>query len=249
MRYPLIDLFRGIAILSMVFYHFLWDLVFLGGLVLPWYRGTPGYLWQQSICWTFIFVSGFSVALSLRHRKRAAAAKKALLLMGIGCLITMATLFVMPDHPIWFGVLFLLGSSALVISAFAGRTKLPAPAALLFFALCFVITRNVPSGFLGFEHLTGPALPAFLYTDGLAGAFFGFAGKDFFSADYFPFIPWFFLFASGFFTCRLLLRDGALPSLFTAGSGPIAFLGRHSLFVYLVHQPLLLLLIPGISIL
>lgn len=249
MRYPLIDLFRGIAILSMVFYHFLWDLVFLGGTVLPWYRGTAGYLWQQSICWTFIFVSGFSLALSLRHRKRASAFKKGLLLMGIGCLITMATLLFMPAHPIWFGVLFLLGSSALVMSLLGGRTKLPAPAALLFFVLCFVVTRNVPSGFLGFERLTGPALPPFLYTYGLAGAFFGFAGNGFFSADYFPFIPWFFLFASGFFTCRSLLKDGTLPSPFSSGSGPVAFLGRHSLLVYLIHQPLLLVLIPGIPIL
>ena len=195
-----------------------------------------------------IFISGFSLALSLRHKKKTAALKKAVLLMLLGSLITAVTLLVMPQDPIWFGVLFLLGAAALVLPLLGGRTSLPPAAACFFSFLFFFCTRNLPTGFLGFEHLLGPRLPSSLYTHGLPGAFLGFRGDAFHSADYFPLFPWVFLFAAGYFACRALLKEDALPDIFLGGSRVLSFPGRHSLLIYLLHQPLLVLMMPGISL-
>ena len=58
-RLHLLDALRGFLLLNMIAYHGLWNLVYLFGVDLLWYRAAPGYLWQQWICWTFITLSGF----------------------------------------------------------------------------------------------------------------------------------------------------------------------------------------------
>ena len=45
-RYPLLDEMRGLALVSMMGYHAMWDLVYLFGVYAPWYGGMPGFLWQ-----------------------------------------------------------------------------------------------------------------------------------------------------------------------------------------------------------
>lgn len=62
-RYALLDELRGLDLLSMMLYHGCWDLVNLFGIQADWYYGLPGHLWQQSICWVFILLSGFCVQL------------------------------------------------------------------------------------------------------------------------------------------------------------------------------------------
>ena len=47
-RYALLDELRGLALISMIGYHAMWDLVYMFGLYAPWYGGTPGFLWQQA---------------------------------------------------------------------------------------------------------------------------------------------------------------------------------------------------------
>lgn len=58
-RYALLDELRGLDLVSMMLYHACWDLVFLFDVNMRWYAGTPGRLWQQTICWVFILLSGF----------------------------------------------------------------------------------------------------------------------------------------------------------------------------------------------
>ncbi len=58
-RYVLLDSIRGITLLSMILYHGMFDLVEIYGLHVPWFGDRPGYVWQQSICWIFILLSGF----------------------------------------------------------------------------------------------------------------------------------------------------------------------------------------------
>ena len=106
-HYGLLDTVRGVCILSMVAYHGMYDLVDIFGLPSAWYTGLPGYIWQQSICWTFILLSGMCWQLSRRHVKRG------LLLVGCGAAITLITWLVMPSQRILYGVLNLLGLSAL----------------------------------------------------------------------------------------------------------------------------------------
>ena len=100
-RYDLLDTIRGITLLSMICYHGAWDFVYLYQVKWDWYRGTGAYIWQQSICWTFIFLSGFCWSLGKRHLKRG------LMVFGGGLLVTLVTILVMPDNRVVFGVLTL----------------------------------------------------------------------------------------------------------------------------------------------
>ena len=70
-RYALPDTLRGLTLLSMIAYHGCWDMVYIWGADWPWYHSTGAYLWQQSICWTFILLSGYSFSLGRRHWRRS----------------------------------------------------------------------------------------------------------------------------------------------------------------------------------
>ncbi len=295
MRYQLLDTLRGFSLVSMILFHACWDLVYLFGYDWPWYKGTPGYLWQQSICWMFILISGFCMGLKQEGRalpfankqgateensslqfagkqgvakenslsqfadKRGVTeekrtlwsdCKRGLIVLAAGCLVTVATLLFTPDSPIIFGVLFFLGSAMLLTTLMlpflrrcSGRSGLLA-ASLLFF-----LFRNINDGNLGFEGIVLCPLPNFLYEQGLLATFFGFQDKNFFSTDYFSLIPWYFLFLTGYFLCRCFLEknsSAALPEFFKKGISVFEIIGQHSLPVYLLHQPVILLLLSFI---
>ena len=103
-----LDTIRGITLLSMMLYHTCWDLVFLFGKKIPGYSGLGGYVWQQSICWVFILLSGFCVQLGHHTLRRGAQ------VFGAGALVTAVTLLFMPEDRVIFGVLTLLGSAMLL---------------------------------------------------------------------------------------------------------------------------------------
>ncbi len=233
-HYGLLDTVRGVCILSMVAYHGMYDLVDIFGLPSAWYTGLPGYIWQQSICWTFILLSGLCWQLSRRHVKRG------LLLVGCGAAITLITWLVMPSQRILYGVLNLLGLSALLLIPLDKVfRKIPAWAGLGGALLLFALTKNVSRGSLGFEGLVLCQLPRWLYaTDILAVV--GFPSPSFWSTDYFPLLPWFFLFCAGYFLWSLLDKSPRAKALLQPGLRPLSFLGRHSLVIYLIHQPALM---------
>lgn len=85
-RYALLDELRGLDLVSMMLYHGCWDLVNLFGIQADWYYGLPGHLWQQSICWVFILLSGFCVQLGHQTLRRGAQ------VFGAGALVTAVTL-------------------------------------------------------------------------------------------------------------------------------------------------------------
>ena len=233
-HYDLLDTVRGLCILSMVAYHGMYDLVDIIGLGAPWYTGLPGYIWQQSICWTFILLSGMCWQLSRHHVKRG------LLLVGCGAAITLVTGWVMPSQRILYGVLNLLGLSALLLIPLEKVfRKIPAWAGLAGALLLFALTRNVSRGSLGFEGLVLCPLPEWLYTTDLF-AVVGFHSPSFWSTDYFPLLPWFFLFCAGYFLWSGLAKSARAKELLQAGVRPLSFLGRHSLVIYLLHQPVLM---------
>ena len=104
-----LDLLRGVTLLSMIAYHGTWNLVYLFGVDLPWYEKLPGYIWQQSICWTFILLSGFCWSMSRNHLRRG------LLVFGGGAVVSLVTCLLMPDSRILFGILTCLGSCMLLM--------------------------------------------------------------------------------------------------------------------------------------
>lgn len=233
-RLAFLDSVRGLCVVSMVLYHCAYDLVHLKGIPVSWLHETPGYAWQQSICWTFLLLSGFCWQLSSRHLKRG------ILLVGLEALISLVTFWVMPSQLILFGVLSLLGlSTLLMIPLHRLFQKVPPLLGLLLSALLFFLFRDVSGGYLGFEGLTLFPLPKALYQSILLAPL-GFPPAGFYSADYFPLIPWFFLFAAGYFLWSLLSRREAAKRFLTHGLPPLSFVGRHSLLIYLLHQPVLL---------
>ena len=233
-RLHLLDALRGFLLLNMIAYHGLWNLVYLFGVDLVWYRAAPGYLWQQFICWSFILLSGFCRSLSRSHLKRG------LLIFGGGAIVSLVTLLFMPDSRILFGVLTCIGSCMLLMTPAEKLTKkIPASLGAIFSFCLFLLLRNCADGTLGFEKLVICQLPEAIYRNNLT-AYLGFPHRSFFSTDYFPLIPWFFLFLTGYFLFRLGHQNGWNARLFARGRFPLLnALGRHSLLIYLLHQPVL----------
>ncbi|MDE6699542.1 MAG: DUF1624 domain-containing protein [Acetatifactor sp.] len=247
-RLILLDEIRGLTLISMILYHFLWDLVYIAGFSIPWYHGTGAYIWQQSICRTFIFLSGFCWSLG-RH-----PLKRGLTVWLSGGLVTLVTLVFLPENRVVFGVLTLIGSAMLLmipVDRLLGRLKsFPGIVFLMglsyFLFLLFLPAMNGRmADFVGLfagrgiMH-GGPLLPRGLYR-GWFSAWLGFPAADFYSTDYFPLLPWFFLFLTGYLFHRLCASQELLRAAFLRKNHlpPAAFIGRHSLLIYLLHQPVL----------
>lgn len=226
-----LDTIRGITLLSMMLYHTCWDLVFLFGKKIPGYSGLGGYVWQQSICWTFILLAGFCWSLGSHHLKRG------LIVFGSGILITFVTLLVMPESRVIFGVLTLIGSCMLLLIPMEKLLlKLRTEIGLVGSFLLFLLFRNVNTGYLGFENWNILKLPDGFY-ENLFTTYLGFPQKGFFSADYFSLLPWFFLFLTGFYLYQLVQKNHMMEKLFSWRVPGFDVIGRHSLLIYLLHQP------------
>lgn len=226
-----LDTIRGITLLSMMLYHTCWDLVFLFGKKIPGYSGLGGYVWQQSICWTFILLAGFCWSLGSHHLKRG------LIVFGSGILITFVTLLVMPESRVIFGVLTLIGSCMLLLIPMEKLLlKLRTEIGLAGSFLLFLLFRNVNTGYLGSGNWNILKLPDGFY-ENLFTTYLGFPQKGFFSADYFSLLPWFFLFLTGFYLYQLVQKNHMMEKLFSWGVPGFDVIGRHSLLIYLLHQP------------
>ena len=201
----------------MVAYHFLYDLALFG--VITWQQmfSAPLNVMQKFICCSFIFLAGASARFSRSNLRHGLVVLAAGVIVEVGALVG--------GQVIRFGVLMLLGSS-MVIYHFVGKhlRKLPGlPLALVSAALYF---------------LTGAATGAVTVTSRWLYPL-GLTYPGFSSADYFPLLPWFFLFIVGtvFGGWCLNHRENRvltapLPAFFT-------WPGRHSLLIYVLHQPVL----------
>ena len=232
-RYAVLDLIRGFSLLNMIVYHAVWDLVYLFGFEWQWYQSQKAYIWQQCICWTFIALSGFCQPLG-KHRL-----KNGIYVFFAGWLLTIVTKLFMPQNIVLFGVLTLIGSCALLLLLVENILKrCPPSVGLVVSMFLFVITRNVNSGYLGFESFNIYKLPNGLYRN-LITTYFGFPAQDFYSTDYFSLFPWLFLYLAGYFLYHLLNQRELLCYLERKSVTVIEWLGRHSLIIYLLHQPVL----------
>lgn len=234
-RLCLLDGLRGLTLISMIAYHGMFDLVELYGVPVGWFWKTPGYVWQQSICWTFILLSGFCWRLGSHPVKRG------LIVSGGGLIITAVTFSFMPSERILFGILTFTGAAMLILALLhPGLKRLPAWAGLLCSALCFFLTRNVNEGYWGFESLIFGSVPKNYY-QGMGMTFLGFPEPGFFSGDYFSVIPWIFLYLSGYFLYGILAGREKIQNFLCMHAGFLEWIGRHSLIIYMLHQPFLML--------
>lgn len=233
-RYHLIDGIRGSVLLSMIAYHFAWNMVYLYGIKWKWYHSMGAYIWQQSICWIFILVSGFCWSMGRKPFQRG------MTVFGGGVLVTAVTMAVMPSNRVIFGILTCIGSCMLLLLPFEHYfRKVPPEMGISVSFAAFLLTRNVNQGFLGFEGYRVAVLPKSLYCN-LLTAYLGMPPAGFYSMDYFSVLPWCFLFLTGYFLYAVCGKYGFLQWKTLQKKLPIVdFLGKHSLLIYLLHQPVI----------
>ena len=216
-----LDALRGVCILCVIVVHFLFDLSFFGGLdlTLPaWYVFLQEY--GGAI---FVVLSGVCVTLGSKSVRRG------LIVFACGMLITAVTYGMYrlgmsgADVVVKFGVLHLLGVCMLVYPAFK---KLP-PAALALLGLAIAITGYAIRGIIVPQRWLFPL---------------GLTYEGFTSSDYFPLFPQLGYFLIGAAIGKTAYREKKtlLPGSFQ--KTPVArffcWCGRQSLFIYLLHQPI-----------
>ena len=199
-----------------------------------WYQSKAAYVWQQSICWTFILLSGFCFSLGKRHLKSG------LMVFGGGALVTLVTLMAMPENRVVFGVLTCIGSCILLVAVMEKIIrKIPSIVGISMCFLLFLFTKNINSGYLGLGEGLRIMVPEVWYRNYLT-TYLGFPFPQFYSTDYFSLFPWIFLFLTGFYMWGIFERNNCWRNPILQVKIPILnFLGRHSLLIYLLHQPVI----------
>ena len=232
-RYYLLDSLRGISIISMIAFHLCYDLFMICGINTSWYFYPITAVWERSICVVFILVSGMCLNFSGNGIKRG------ILLNLAGFAVTCVTVIAEPNQAVWFGVLNLIGCSMMIVSVLSDNLKKirPLSGALISFLL-YAVSYDVPKGYVGLFGLDIVKLPDFLYSCKYL-AFLGCPSSDFFSTDFFPLIPWIFLFAAGFYLWNFIVEKN-LTKYFELKIPVLDKIGRYSLWIYLAHQPIIM---------
>lgn len=233
-RYHLLDGIRGMALLSIIAYHGMYDLVELYGVSVDWFWKTPGYLWQQGSCYVFILLSGFC------WRLGSAPLKRGSIIFLWGLVITAVTTLVVPSQRVLFGILTFLGTAMLLMSVLSKFCdKILAIIGFCLSALLFFVTRNINEHLWGFEGIVLGEVPGFLY-QGIGMTFLGFPEAGFRSSDYFSLFPWMFLYLCGYFLYGMTMQIPSVQKLLRYRIRGLSTLGRYSLPIYLIHQPFLM---------
>jgi len=222
-----LDWARGIAVLGMVFHHALVSVQMAGwmfGKNVPfafletdWF-----YVLQQIFVAAFLLISGICTVYSRSVLRRG------LIVSGAAVAVTLVTAHLMPSlgvtgMEIHFGILHMFGAAMLLYGLFTHKNRwFAALAGLVLFALWLYLTK-APQAVLS-ERIW---------------LLLGFPYDGFYSADYYPLLPYFFAYLAGTFLGPLV-RDRYFPRWFyTLRFRPLEWVGRHSLIIYLLHQVVL----------
>jgi uncharacterized membrane protein len=235
-RFWEIDFLRGLAIIMMIVFHLLYDLTYFGGCNLNLHSGFWLYF-ARATATIFIFLVGVSLTISfsrsekiqnLRKKLYLKYLKRGLRIFSWGLIITLMTRIFLREGFVLFGILHLIGISIILAYPFL---KLRYWNLLLGIAVISlgIYLKNFTFGFpwlvwLGFR-------PDHLYT-----------------VDYFPIFPWFGVVLIGIFFGNLLYPDYTRKfNLYDLSNfkfvGLFCLLGRYSLIIYLIHQPVLIVLL------
>lgn len=234
-RYFFIDGIRGAAIINMVVFHFLYDVFVIYGQNPVWYRQRGIHVWQQAICQTFIFISGLVWQWGMEGNLR-----RGLRFLLYSVLISLVTLLSVPSEAIWFGILYFMGSAVLLM--FPLQKVLRRVPRILGSSIClslFILCKRIQYGWVGIGNLM--QMPNILYTVKVLTPF-GFPFPGFRSSDYFPILPWIFLYLCGYFFNGICMKYDRVRKLASYKVPVLSALGSRTIWIYLVHQPISMLI-------
>lgn len=224
-----VDLARSLALLGMVIFHFTFDLELFGHLPAG-TTVTGGWaVFARVVAGSFLFLAGVSLVLAHgKGRRWGAFRRRFLRVAGAALVVTGATLAALPQAFIFFGILHSIAFASLVGMALIGlRWQVLA----LLAGAVVVADRS-----LGFDALN----PLWLVWTGLGT-------RLPWSMDFVPVFPWLAAFLAGMALAQLMTRAGLWVRLARWQPGPVlqrmAWPGRHSLAIYLIHQPILMALV------
>jgi uncharacterized membrane protein len=239
-RFWEVDAARGVAIAMMVVYHLTYDLEYFGGYDI---ESTSGF-WARfadATAGAFLLLVGVSLVISY-SRASAGAPDRSLfgkyMLRGIrilayGMALTVVFL-VFGMGVVAFGILHLIGVSIILAYPLLRYRYVN-----LFLGLS-IIAVGVYIRIEGLSSETSWLLP------------FGVVPENLVMPDYRPLLPWFGVVLLGLFAGNVVYGDGKRPALFAgkapAAARPLLPLGRNSLFIYLIHQPILILLLAAFGV-
>lgn len=219
-----IDILRGILIITMMILHILYDLEFIYNFPIGYCTGFIDIV-RTIDATLFIMVSGISTLFSRDSFKRG------LIVFSVALSISLITFIIDKDYFISFGILHLIAICMMVSPLLKKISTLW----LLVLSLIIAMTHFVV------PHVNISHNYFFM---------FGFFNDKFISADYYPVFPWAGFFLFGIAISRLIYKEKKSIFRFSIKDNFISFLGRHSLFVYVIHQPIILLLLAiGMSLL
>lgn len=229
------DAARGVAILMMVLYHFMYDLDTFGGYNI---ESTSGFWARFADLTAFSFVFLVGVSLAISYAKSEAPRFRTYLgrglkIVGYGMVLTLLT-WALGMGVIVFGILHLIGISIILAFPFLRFRMANLLAGLAFIGLGWYMQA------LDLSSESPWLLPLGVVPEGL------------FMPDYRPLLPWFGVVLLGVFTGNLVYGSGkriaGIAWQMPSPARPLTFMGRHSLFVYLVHQPILVGLLTVLGV-
>ncbi len=220
-RLTFLDTARTLAVLCMVIFHFTFDLALFGHIDAGTMSQPFWYYFARTIAGSFLFLSGIGLWLAHgRGIRWPSFWKRWAMIVGAAALITIASIGLVPGGPIWFGILHAIAATALLGLVFL---RLPWPLTLAVAALIFAAAWG----------------PRFEALDPLWLVWTGLAAYRPMMGDYVPLIPYATPALAGLAAAKALRIDqwrGTAPSRL---SRILTFPGRHSLIIYLIHQPIL----------
>ncbi len=239
-RLQCIDVIRGICCISMVVFHACFIAQELFGVPIDWFSGVLQELWRAHIAWSFLFIAGMMCAFTHHMYKRIAWYG------ATAALIWLVSSSPYVDLPISYGIIFCMCASTILAAILQTCSIRFAHYGWVAAFICaFVLTFHVHEGVFGAFGFT-LLLPSQLYTTN-SFAFLGFCSHTFQSWDYYPLVPFSFLYLAGYafaYTRKAStkpLENTALEQLCarlvsTSRSWrAVSNIGKHTLFVYVLH--------------